>query len=50
MVIEDYFATDELEPIKKEVEDLVDYLADGLYDAGKLKGNRNPQVIHTKNS
>ena len=39
VLIEDYFKPEEFEPIKKDIEDLVDYLAEGLYEAGKLKGN-----------
>ena len=49
MLIEDYFKPEELEPIKKDIEDLVDYLAEGLYEAGKLKGNCQIFCRHCNN-
>lgn len=37
VLVDNYFTTDELEPIKKDIEDLVEVLAAKLYDGGKIK-------------
>ena len=36
-MVDNYFTADELEPIKKDIEALVDFLATRLHEEGKLQ-------------
>ena len=40
VLIEDYFAQDELEPIKTAIAKLDDYIAERLYDEGKITSKK----------
>lgn len=38
VIVEDFFKPEELEPCKRDIEKLVDEVAQKLYTAGKIKG------------
>ena len=40
VLIEDYFTQEELEPIKTAIAKLVDYVAERLYDEGKITSKK----------
>ena len=40
VLIEDYFTPEELEPIKTAIAKLVDYVAERLYDEGKITSKK----------